>query len=69
MARKQIKIELEPDNLEYLLTLKKLEQNKNKNISDLINSHIKKIRFEKSLNDINLLNPKISNLKYLKDKL
>lgn len=60
MARIEInKIQLDPNNYEYLLTLKKLEENKNKNISDLINSHIKKIRFEKSLKDINLLNPKI----------
>lgn len=54
MAKKEIRIQLESENYEHLLTLKKLEGNENKNISDLINSYIKKIRFEKSLKDINL---------------
>jgi hypothetical protein len=40
--RKEIKIQLEAENYDFLLELKK--QNKDKNISDLINSNLTMLR-------------------------
>lgn len=52
MAKKEIKIQITKENYDFLMELKAMEQNKNKNISDLINKTIEYFKCIKELGEI-----------------